>query len=201
MTVKLDLTGTDFVDSELVDFYDSKTIFFEPTNQLPETVTFKIWGADIERNFKWSEFIELADYPNIISAQKKEGGFTIKGFSTITFEKVIAGEISISPYDKGQFIKLKNGNIQTFKREWNLSKVDDNCFCYQLDTSIFFPYGACDLKLYTKGKVWFQFDPIDCVNYLDYISDTNREKTFWGYLQDKDLCTNSISYLDVDPTK
>lgn len=160
MTVKLDLTGTDFVDSELVDFYDSKTIFFEPTNQLPETVTFKIWGADIERNIEWSKLIELSDYPNITAALKKEGRFTIKGFSTITFEKVIAGEILISPYDKGQFIKLKNGNVQTFRREWNLSKVDDNCFCYHMDTSIFFPYGAF------LNHVWSRWtDPASCAKH------------------------------------
>ena len=69
--VRLDLTGVDFVDSELVDFYDSKTIFFEPTNKLPETVSFKIWGADIERIVIQKQFIEVMDYPNISEPRKK----------------------------------------------------------------------------------------------------------------------------------
>lgn len=46
MKLKLDISGVDFVDSELIDFYDSKTIFFEVPNFLSETVSFKIWGAE-----------------------------------------------------------------------------------------------------------------------------------------------------------
>lgn len=202
MKLKLDISGVDFVDSDIVDFYDSKTIFFEPTNVLPKTVSFKIWGADINRAFDWNQYLNINDFPNLKKVfDAKSGRFTIKGFSTITFENVVAGKIEISPYDKGSFVKLKNGENQTFKREWNIDQIDDECFKYWLDTSIYFPYGACDLKLYTKGKVWFEFNPMDCVNYLDYITDKNRNETFWGYLYDKELCTNSIKYEDVDPKK
>ena len=202
MKLKLDISGVDFVDSEIVDFYDSKTIFFDPANRLPEVVCFNIWGADIDRNFRWQDHLNINDYQNLKKVlEAKEGRFTIKGFSTITFENVIAGQIEISPHDKGSFIKLKDGRIQTFRRDWNLDKIDDECFKYWLNTSIYFPYGACDLKLYTKGKVWFEFNPADCVNYLDYITDKNRNETFWGYLNDKELCTNSVKYEDVDPEK
>ena len=202
MKLKLDISNIDFVDSNIVDFYDSKTIFFEPTNELPKTVSFRIWGADIERDFKWNEHLNISDFPNIENVLKnKEGRFTIKGFATLTFENVIGGEISISPYDKGNVVKLKNGETQTFRREWNLDKVDNSCFKYWLDTSIYFPYGACDLKIYSKGKVWFEFNPKDCVNYLDYITDKNRNETFWGYLNDKELCTNSVKYENIDPEK
>lgn len=202
MKIKLDISNIDFVESNLVDFYDSKTIFFEPTNHLPETVSFRIWGVDIERNFKWSDYLNTSDFPNIENMLKnKDGRFTIKGFATLTFENVIAGEISISPYDKGSIVKLKNGEDQIFRREWNLGKVDSNCFKYSLDTSIFFPYGACDLKIYSKGKVWLEFNPEDCVDHLDYITDKNRNETFWGYLKDRELCTNSMNYEDVDSVK
>lgn len=202
MKLKLDISGVDFVDSEIVDFYDSKTIFFEPTNRLPETVSFKIWGADIDRNFHWHQHLNIDEFPNLKKVLKaKEGRFTIKGFSTITFEYVVAGQIEILPYDKGDLVKLKNGRTQTFRRDWNLDKIDDDCFKYWMDTKIYFPYGACDLKLYTKGKVWFEFNPADCVNYLDYITDKKRNETFWGFLNDKELCTNSVIYEDIDPKK
>ncbi|WP_298421326.1 hypothetical protein [uncultured Kordia sp.] len=193
MKLKLDISEVDFVDSDIVDFYDSKTIFFEPTNKLPETVSFKIWGADIDKEFHWNQYVNLDDFPNIKRILDiKPERFTIKGFSTITFENVVAGKIEICPYEKASFVKLKNGENQTFKREWNIS---------QIDTSIYFPYGACDLKLYTKGKVWFEFNPSDCVNYIDYIIDKKRNETFFGYLNEKELCANSIKYNDADPEK
>jgi hypothetical protein len=65
MKIKLDISGVDFVDSDVVDFYDSKTIFFEPTNSLPETVSFKIWGADIHSEFNWGQHLKIHDFPNL----------------------------------------------------------------------------------------------------------------------------------------
>jgi hypothetical protein len=202
MKVKVDLTKEDFADNDKVNFYDSKTIFFEPTNKLPETVNFKIWGADIDVNFDWSNYVDIEEYPNLKKAFFKEkGAITVKGFSELTFKNVVAGKIKITPYDKGTFVKQSNGEQLTYKREWSLDKIDADVTEYWLDTSIYFPYGACDLKLYAKGKVTFEFDPGDCIHYLDYITDKRRDKTFWGYLRSKELTTNSYRYKDLDPEK
>lgn len=201
MKIKLDISRVDFVNSKIVGFYDSKTIFFEPTNELPDTVSFKIWGADITNKLAWSDYIDIKEYPNIdkLLDANQNRGFAIQGFSEITFEKVVAGEIVIMPYDKSGFVTLNDGTNQSFKREWNIEEISEECFRYWLDTTIYFPYGACDLKLYTKGKVWFEFDPKDCVDYIEYVSDKKRSQTFWGYLKNKKLCTNSIKYKDIAP--
>lgn len=185
MKLKLDISGVDFVDSELIDFYDSKTIFFEVPNFLSETVSFKIWGAELDENFNWNKYLDISKFPNIEKELRNgEKRFVIQGFSKITFEKVIAAKIEISPYDNGEFIRLKNGEIQTFKREWKVDKITDKCFEYWFGgVSIYFPYGACDLKFYTKGKVWFEFNPIDCVGFINYISNPNKEETHFGYLK------------------
>ena len=82
-----------------------------------------------------------------------------------------------------------------------MKDVKGDTFRYQLNTSIFFPYGACDLKLYSKGKVWFEFDSANCINYLEYITDYKKSETFWGYLKDKELCTNSITFKEINPER
>ncbi|HEX8377243.1 MAG TPA: hypothetical protein VF602_05450 [Pedobacter sp.] len=122
----------------------------------------------------------------------------IKGFGLLTFNEVVAGKISISPYNKGTFLKFSDGRQVEYKREWALESIDKDSYEYWLDTTIYFPYGACDLKLYAKGSISFEFDTDDCFNYLDYITDNDRHKTFWGYLQDKALTTNSYRYEDLD---
>lgn len=165
MKINLDITGVDFVDSEVLDFYDGKIIFFELTNQLPKILKFKILFANIENQFDWGQYINVNDFPNIRqSLDKKETRVTINGYSEITFEDVIGGQILITPYYKNAFVKLQDGTNYTIKRDWNLNLVTSECFCYWLDTLIFFPYGACDFRLYTKGKVNFEFDPEDCVS-------------------------------------
>lgn len=200
MKIKVDLTGEKFNDADTVSFYDSKTIFFDPTTELPEIVTFKIWGAGLMPDFKWNNYIDLNKEQNISKILKDapNNEVTIKGFGQITLEQVVAGKLIISPYDNGQFLKKSNGNQVKYKREWNLDNINDECFEYWIASSIYFPYGACDLKLYTKGKVSFEFETNDCVNHIDYITNPNRKETFWGYLNNKKLTTNSYKYEELD---
>ncbi|MBL7998109.1 MAG: hypothetical protein JNL32_05670 [Candidatus Kapabacteria bacterium] len=199
MKVLVDLTKQKFEHST-VSFYDSKTIFFDAATFLPPTVSFKVWGAGLMPDFDWTKYVDISKEVKIKSIREKTPGneTAIQGFGTLTFKNVVAGKISISPYDSGEFLKDKHGNQVEFKREWTLENIDNECFEYCLDTSIYFPYGACDLKLYAKGNVTFEFDSDNCVNYLDYITNPNRRETFWGYFKDESLTTNSYNYEDLD---
>jgi hypothetical protein len=200
MRVTVDLTKEKFDDTNSVHFYDSKTIFFDAVTFLPSTVSFKVWGAGLMPGFNWTDYIVLDKEVNIktILQQAPDNETTIKGFGTLTFQEVVAGKISISPYDKNEFLKDSEGKKVEYKREWTLENIDSECYEYWLDTTIYFPYGSCDLRLYAKGNVIFEFDTDDCVNYLDYITNPNRQETFWGYLQNKSLTTNSYQYKDLD---
>ncbi len=200
MKVTIDLTRELFDDANSVNFYDSKTIFFEPTNLLPSTVSFKVWGAGLMPGFDWTQFKNLDNEINLKSIIQKSSAHetTIQGFGTLTFINVVAGKISISPYDNKEILKDKTGKQVEYKREWTLENIDNDCYEYWLDTSIYFPYGACDLKLYAKGNVSFEFDTNDCVDGIEYITNPNRNETFWGYLKDKTLTTNSYKYEDLD---
>lgn len=193
MKIKVDLTGQNIEDST-VSFYDSKTIFFDATTLLPNTVSFKVWGAGIMPDFDWLKYIDFEKESNIklIQQQAPHSEITIKGFGVLTFTEVVAGKISIWPYDGKEFLKDSKGKNVEFKREWTLEEIDNNCREYWLDTKIYFPYGACDLRLYAKGEANFEFDTEDCVNYVDYITNPNKEETFLGYLKDNALTTNSF---------
>jgi hypothetical protein len=200
MKVTVDLTKEKYDDTNTVHFYDSKTIFFDATTFLPSTVSFKVWGAGLMPGFDWAKYINLDQELKIknIRQQTPSNETTIKGFGTLTFKNVVAGKILITPYDNKQFLKDSKGNQVAYKREWTVKNIDKDCYEYWLDTTIYFPYGGCDLKLYAKGEVTFEFDTNDCTNYLEYITNPNRQETFWGYLKDKSLTTNSYRYEDLD---
>ena len=200
MRISVDLTRDIFDDFKSINFSDSKTIFFDATTFLPPTVSFKVWGAGIMPDFDWGKYIDLDNEVKIKSILQKTSAneITIQGFGTLTFNNVVAGKISISPYDKKEFLKDKSGQQIEYKREWTIEDIDQDCYEYWLDTSIYFPYGACDLKLYAKGNVTFEFDTDDCVSGIDYITNPDRQDTFWGYLKDKTLTTKSYKYEDLD---
>ena len=199
MNITVDLTKQSFEDCP-INFYDSKTIFFDATNILPQTVTFKVWGIGLMHDFDWCTYLDLDKEGKIkdLKQNNPNGEIIVKGFSTLTFQNVRAGKILIFPYDDKQFLKDKNGHQVKFKREWQLDNISPNSFEYWLDTSIYFPYGACDLKLYVDGDVFLEFDTNDCVDYIEYITNPNKQETFWGYLDNKELTTNSYEYKDLN---
>ena len=186
MKVTVDLTREKYNDTDTVHFYDSKTIFFDATTFLPSTVSFKIWGAGLMPGFEWTKYIDLDEELNIKNIRQRtpSNETIINGFGTLTLKNVVAGKISISPYDNKHFLKDSSGNEVVYKREWTLEDIDSDCYEYWLDTTIYFPYGGCDLKLYARGEVTFEFDTDDCVSYIEYITNPNRRETFWGYLKD-----------------
>jgi hypothetical protein len=200
MKISVDLTREKFDDTSTVSFYDSKTIFFDPTTFLPSTVSFKVWGAGLMPDFQWTKYVDSDKDDRIKVIRQKSSGneTTIQGFGILTFSNVVAGRIIISPYDNKEFLKNRAGQQVKYKRDWTLDSIDYDSYEYWLDTEIYFPYGACDLKLYAKGTVTFEFDTEDCVSSLDYITNPNRHETFWGYLKDRTLTTNSYTYEDLD---
>lgn len=200
MRVSVDLTKQKFEDC-VVTFYDCKTIFFDPTTFLPSTVSFKIWGVGLMPDFDWTKYLDPDQLGKINSIREvsPNNETTIQGFGTLTFKNVVAGRVSIFPYDGGDLLKNKGGKQIEYKRNWTLENVDDVCSEYWLDADIYFPYGACDLKLYAKGDVIFEFDSDDCVSYHDYVVNSNRQDTFWGFLKDETLTTNSYRYEELDP--
>ncbi|MFZ5987726.1 MAG: hypothetical protein ACOYWZ_11455, partial [Bacillota bacterium] len=60
MILTVDLTKEVFDDYKSIDFYDSKTIFFDIPTKLPENLAFKIWGASIPDNFDWHKYIDVS---------------------------------------------------------------------------------------------------------------------------------------------
>ncbi|WP_442592044.1 hypothetical protein ACSBL2_12545 [Pedobacter sp. AW31-3R] len=192
MKVIIDITGQKIEDG-LVGFYDGKTIFFDVPTFLPNTVSFRVWGAELDKDFDWSSYIDLEKDANIRLLKQKAPSdlITIKGYGVLTFNDVVAGEINISPYDNLEFLKDSEGRIVEFKKKWAIDRIDEFCFEYWLDTQIYFPYGACDLRLYAKGKATFEFDTKDCVGYMDYLKNTNKWETFNGYLNDESLSTGT----------
>lgn len=202
MNVSVNLTGSLFNDYHGIDFYDSKTIFFDATTFLPSTVSFAVWGANVMPGFNWENYADVTKLPKIQAALKKHTfqSITIQGFGTLTFTDVVAGRLSATMLDGKEFLMNSRGRRVELVREWNLDAVDSGCHEYIIDeANLYFPHAACELRLYAKGPVRFTFDADDCVDSVDYITNPDRRESFYGYLKNKALITNSYCYEEIDP--
>lgn len=202
MNISVNLTGNLFTDFRSIDFYDSKTIFFDATTFLPKTVSFEVWGANVMPGFNWGAYVDLAAFPRLQSIITKHPSdpITIKGFGTLTFADVVAGRLSVSLYDGKEILVDSNDRQVELVREWSLGAIDSSCYEYEIDEAVlYFPRGACQLGLFAKGPVRFEFNVNDCVSSVDYISNPDRRESFYGYLKNKSLTTNSYRYEDIDP--
>lgn len=115
MKLKVGITRELFDEQDLLTFYDSKTVFFDPTVKLPSEIKFKIWGAGIMPGFEWEKHLDLNKHPKLKDIIDRTGGheITIKGFGEFSLDKVVAGKIKIYPYDTSgkqiNFMKDSNG--------------------------------------------------------------------------------------------
>jgi hypothetical protein len=202
MNIKVNLTGELFNDYHSIGFYDSKTIFFDATNFLPKTVSFEVWGADIMPGFDWKSHLDLSTMPRLqaIIAKHPSQSITVQGFGTLTFTEVIAGRLAVSLYDGKDILVDSNDRQVELIREWTLDAADSSCYEYVIDEArLYFPNGGCELQLFSKGTVSFEFDVMNCVSSIDYITNPNRRESFYGFLKNKTLTTNSYRYEDFEP--
>lgn len=200
MRIKVDISKSRFDDYyDTIDFYDGKTLFFDITTKLPRNLEIPVWGASLTPKFGWAKYLCLENETRLkeIVERSEHMGVQIQGFGKLVLEDVIAGNISVSPFDTTvkenySFYKDRQGEILSFNREWNMELVDSECYEYYFDSKVAFPYGHCDLKLYAKGKVLFEFDTDDCIHYHDYLLNSNRQETFFGFTKYKELASNTF---------
>ncbi|KRF06804.1 hypothetical protein ASG89_18300 [Paenibacillus sp. Soil766] len=205
MKIQVDITESKFDDYyDTVDFYDGKTLFFDITTKLPKNLEIMVWGASLMPRFSWNKYVSLESETRLreIVERSENIAVQIQGFGKLSFKEVIAGKIEVSPCDmsvKGNytFFKDRQGKTLSFRKEWNMDFVDNDCYEYNIDSNIAFPYGHCDLKLYAKGKVLFEFDTDDCVHYHDYLLNPNRQETFFGFVKNKELSTNTFDDFEI----
>jgi hypothetical protein len=202
MNISVNLTGELFNNDYGISFYDSKTIFFDATTFLPKTVSFEVWGADVMAGFDWENHLDIDTLPKlqVILTKHPYQSITVQGFGALTFTEVVAGRLAVSLYDGKKILVDSNGRQVEFIREWTLDAVDSNCYEYVIDeTRLYFPNGGCELQLFAKGPVKFEFNAADCVSSIDYITNPDRRESFYGFLKNKNLTTNSYQYEDFDP--
>lgn len=178
MRVNVDLTGERFSDLKLVSFYDSKTLFFQPPRELPSSLSFEVWGADIMPGFPWSEHLSAKDLKKLDSKlSESDGRLTVRGLGILSFEGLEGGSCSIEPRDPSNlegengsgFLTMANGEAYSLKREWPFDRGMDGLHCYAFEgADIEFPRSAGVIYLYGTGGVSFEFEVDDCLSSNEY---------------------------------
>ena len=157
-----------------VDFYESMIMDFHASLVLPETLEFTVWGAILMLSSKtygtgpknWSPFPDMTD------------NLYVAGVGKVRMTKLTGGKIKVHYCDpirnnKGHIdlIKRKDGSDITSERIW-LPKGNQGGDEYLWGCSIVWPYGSCELELYSDcGTVTYEFDDEDMIPYLDYLSN------------------------------
>jgi hypothetical protein len=142
--------------------------------------------------------------PKVQAALKRHASqsITIQGFGMLTLTDVVAGRLSVTLLDGKNFMVDSKGKRVALTREWTLDAIDSSCHEYIIDEAhLYFPNGACELRLYAKGPVQFTFNATDCIDSVDYITNPNRRESFYGYLGNEKLTTNSYRYEDMEPPR
>ncbi|MDQ0172825.1 hypothetical protein [Paenibacillus tundrae] len=204
MKIKVDLTREKFDDINGVDFYDGKTLFFDIPTTLPKNLEIEVWGASLMPEFDWTTYVNLEEDTRLreIIDRSKSIAIQIQGFGKLRLEGLVGGNIEVSPLDitvkeDYTYFRDRQGQILSFRREWSMESVDSTCYEYGFDSKVAFPFGHCDLNLYAKGNVVFEFDTDDCVHYHDYVLNPNRDETYFGFVKCQELASNTFKDFKI----
>lgn len=166
MKYTLDITNNNF---DKLDFTEAEIVDFCCYEELPNSLTFKVWGATLLLSPMWDHSFS-EPFP-------RENDMYIAGYSTITINNLIGGDISISLYDtildeygRTQFAQNKEEAILEIKKHWP-KKQSEEYKDYLWESVTTWPYGFCALNLLSNGIVSFEFEADDMVNIDDYIKD------------------------------
>lgn len=164
----IDLTKENF---DRIDFTEAHILDFYCRRVLPLNFEFSVWGATILLDPHWKHdknFIRHHDNRDVY----------VSGIGTIKINNLIGGNIEVYIYDNvknkaNNTIAAKNqdGSDLILRRTWGImeecNKVDE----YLWECVITWPYGFCNLRLYSKGTIIFVFDTDDMIPADDYIQN------------------------------
>ncbi|BFT72411.1 hypothetical protein [Paenibacillus sp. P36] len=164
----VDLTKGNF---DRIDFTKAKIIDFYCQHDLPSSLEFKVWGAKLlEPRWKHSEKFD--------SSLPETEDMYVSGLGIVKIDKLIGGNIEVYAYDNVKEFNLtkvaKNcdGSDLVFIWDWQCIRTD-NVDEYLWECVISWPYGFCNLHLFSDGgKVSFEFESNNMVSARDYVMNT-----------------------------
>jgi hypothetical protein len=162
MRYEIDITDEQF---ENIDFSES-VIMVSCPRVLPNIIIFNVWGIVIRKIGIYKPKILERSFVNSY----------ISGFSQITIENVVGGELNVQLYEPDimprKFAHLQNGDEITLKRKWEYEN-SNNLYNYDMYCVLEWPLGYCYFSLVAQGKAKLEFNLEDCVSIAEYIKDPN----------------------------
>lgn len=164
MKYLIDLTKNNF---DRIDFTEAIIIDFFTPHILPDSLEFTIWGATILLDSMWNF------RKDFLPECFKREDYYVSGIGTIKINGLKGGSIEVYPYEQNKNIinktvcaKNHDGTDLIFNRVWNSSNWGIE---YLWECVTIWPYGFCNLKLYSEGEISYEFDDKDIISADEFV--------------------------------
>ena len=171
MKYVVDLTKDNF---DRIDFTEAKIVDFYCKRELPRNFDFTVWGATILLDPRWKH--DKSFIPNHDSRD-----LYVFGIGTIEITDLLGGSIEVFIYnnvkdEQNRTIVAQNsdGSELVLRKQWGNVNEYKLAEKYLWECVMTWPYGFCNLMLYTNGCVAFDFNTEDLIPVEDYLKNPHR---------------------------
>ncbi|ETT77553.1 hypothetical protein C173_03519 [Paenibacillus sp. FSL R7-277] len=172
--MKLDITRERF---ELVDLIESTIIIDYPSMSF-EHLKLSVWGITLPLSVFGLEAYGLTEY-----SRPFNDDIYVSGYSNLHFHNVTSANIEAVLYDKKSphdFIKWPDHSIMAICKTWgDVNEVEDG-YKYEIEATLAWPFGRCDLSIVTKSNISIELDSSDFIPIREYVLNTKK----YGWNQD-----------------
>lgn len=99
----------------------------------------------------------------------------VSGYSTLTFHDVTSGNIEVELFSKEPpYTKLSwpDKSLMKINKTWGAESEDENV--YEIEGTLAWPYGRCDLSIASSSKVYIELDSANFIPVKEYMLNTNK---------------------------
>ncbi|MEK4730047.1 hypothetical protein [Paenibacillus sp. FSL L8-0641] len=101
----------------------------------------------------------------------------VSGYSRLTFHDVIGGNIEVELFSKEtSYIKLSwpDNSLMKINKTWGEVYQEDEGNIYEVEGTLGWPYGRCDLSIATRSNVYIELNSSNFIPVKEYMLNTKK---------------------------
>lgn len=164
----LNITNEKF---ELI-YLSESTINIDYSSMSPNKLALDVWGVTLPISVFGLEAYGLTE-----NTKPFNDDIYVSGYSRLTFHDVTGGNMEVelfskeSPYNK---LSWPDNSLMKINKTWGKVSLEGERNIYEIEGTLAWPYGRCDLSIATRSSVCIEFNSANFIPVKEYMLNTKK---------------------------
>ncbi|EPY10937.1 hypothetical protein [Paenibacillus alvei] len=153
-------------------YLSESTINIDYTSMFSTKLVLDVWGVTLPISVYGLEAYGLTEHTKPFNDD-----IYVSGYSRLTFHDVTGGNIEVELYSKEPpYSKLSwpDNSLMKINKTWGEVYQEDERNIYEVEGTLGWPYGRCDLSVVTRSNVSIELDSTNFIPVKEYMLNTKK---------------------------